>query len=180
MQQKKQMSPQEKRVNTLCEYLIKCDWRKANALLNRAGYPPAQGAIQMREYFMDWLQNDRSEALKEIMQAHPDRNLFVAANQLPDKPGDDPSFPLPNHFADRSNGYFDRLQYGAYPYTPQVLADHAYPRTPREQYVSGVVSGVSNYAGNHHQFIGENAKTKNLVLVILGLIALWVTLKRMN
>lgn len=182
---KQELNPQVKRALALVDYLINSNPRQARSLLYSAGYPTPDDPKAMRQYFMDWLSTDKKHALEKILRQHPDKGLLDAVNELDEKPATDPSFPLPNNFATPSDTYFDHLRYGQNPYTPQVLTDNAYWRPYWQQYRAGVITGFSNYGGGndnvnltYSNFTGSGANTKNLILVILGLIVLYGLLDR--
>lgn len=167
---------QKKRVEALISYLIISDERKARALLYGVGYPHPHSLHEMKNYFMHWLQTDRADALKKIMQNHPDNASIQLVNDL--SKVNDPTFPNPNHFATKARTYHDFQNYSnelQYPYTWQNLADQAYQRPPWQQYRAGVITGFSNYGGSELKSTScmSIQNVLLLMLVLLFLYFLW-------
>ena len=80
---------------SLINYIVSQDPRRARRILYNAGYEVAQNEQQLKSQLFNYIQNDRGDALKNIMKEHPDADYFKSVNVLPDKPPFDKSFPLP-------------------------------------------------------------------------------------
>lgn len=155
---------------SLINYIVSQDPRRARRILYNAGYEVAQSDQQLKAQLFDYIQNDKGDALKNIMREHPDADYFKSANVLPHKAPFDKSFPLPTTMGGPSRGYYDQLTYNQnYPYTANNLTDHAVPLTYREGYWAGIQSGWVSFTGN-----SQNNDSKGWYLIVLILIGIFL------
>jgi len=163
------MANKEKQVRYLVNYFIQRNPFRARAILMQAGFPSnaVETNEQMSNAMMQWLQIEGSNALRTLMINHPDNQLFQLAREMDAKgvnsiPNSDPQ--------SNSSTYFQNLDFTPkYPYTPQNLTTQAYPRTPHEQLVQGILTGRYQYTGNQKQ---EKSESRLAIFFALSLVAL--------